>query len=45
MAKGPDTLQSNRELLKQELSLIVVRRDWRDSVAQIIQKFHSRFVD
>ena len=37
-------LQSNRELLQQELSLLVVGRDWCDSVAQIIQKFHIRFV-
>jgi len=40
-----ETLQSDRESLIQELSLLVVGRDWRDSVAQSIQKFHSRFVD
>jgi len=35
-----ETLQSDQESLKQELSLLVVGRDWRYSVAQIIQKFH-----
>jgi len=40
-----ETLQSDRESLIQELSLLVVGRDCRDSVAQSIQKFHSRFVD
>ena len=40
-----ERLQSDRESLIQELSLLVIRRDCRDSVAQIIQKFHSRFVD
>ena len=40
-----ETLQSDRESMIQELSLLVVGRDCRDSVAQMIQKFYSRFVD
>ena len=34
-----ETLQIDWESLIQELSLFVVGRDWRISVAQIIQKF------
>jgi len=36
--------RSSVESLIQELSLLVVGRDCRDSVAQSTQKFHSRFV-